>query len=150
MVSHLNSFKYVEMDGEFIETPCQAFEVVLPMIIATKCSSDESKVVKAMPKMVSVKDAHATIEEGNCDTWGQLLDIPFKADKFGLGFTVKAQREVRRARAGKPPLRIGSNEVNVVGDSDEEAAFEDCVYPATTELKNWHTKDFVPISFIEE
>ena len=26
MVSHLNSFKYVEMDGEFIETPCQNFE----------------------------------------------------------------------------------------------------------------------------
>ena len=25
MVSHLNSFKYVEMDGEFIEIPCQAF-----------------------------------------------------------------------------------------------------------------------------
>ena len=22
MVSHLNSFRYVEMDGEFIETPC--------------------------------------------------------------------------------------------------------------------------------
>ena len=25
MVSHLNSFKYVEMDGEFIETTCEAF-----------------------------------------------------------------------------------------------------------------------------
>ena len=25
MVIHLNSFKYVEMDGEFIETPCQEF-----------------------------------------------------------------------------------------------------------------------------
>ena len=28
MVSHLNSFRYVEMDGEFIETPCQNFEEV--------------------------------------------------------------------------------------------------------------------------
>ena len=67
-----------------------------------------------------------------------------------MGFTVKAQREVRRARAGKPPLCIGSHEVNDVGDSDEEAAFEDWVYPTTKELKNWHTKDFVPISFIEK
>ena len=118
------------------------------MIAATKCTSDESKVVKATPKMVSVKDARAAIEEGNCDAWGQLLDMPFKADKFGLGFTVKAQKEVRRDRAGKPPLRIGGHEVNVVGDSDEEAVFEDWVYPATTKLKNWHAKDFVPISFI--
>ena len=57
---------------------------------------------------------------------------------------------MRRDRVGKPPLRIGIHEVNVVGDSDEEAAFEDWVYPTTTELKNWHEKDFVPISFIEE
>ena len=28
MVSHINSFRYVEMDGEFIETPCQNFEEV--------------------------------------------------------------------------------------------------------------------------
>ena len=135
---------------ELIETPCQAFEVVPPMVAATKCSSDESKTVKATPKMVSVKDARAEIEEGNCDTWGKLLDIPFKADTFGLGFTIKAQKEVRRARVGKPPLRIGSHEVNIVGDSEEGAAFEEWVYPTTTELKNWHTKDFVPISFIEE
>ena len=119
------------------------------MITATKCSSDESKVVKAMPKMVSVKDVRAAIEERNYDTWGKLLDIPFKADKFGLGFTIKAQKEVRRARAGKPPLRIGSHEVNTMGDSDEEVTFEDWVYQTTTELKNWHAKDFVPISFIE-
>ena len=106
------------------------------MIAATKCSSDESKDVKAMPKMVQVKDTRATIEEGNCDTWGKLLDIPFKAVKFGLGFIVKAQKEVRRACAGKPPLRIGSHEVNAVGDSDEEAVFEDWIYPTTMELKN--------------
>ena len=28
MISHLNSSRYVEMDGEFIETPCQKFEEV--------------------------------------------------------------------------------------------------------------------------
>ena len=57
---------------------------------------------------------------------------------------------MRRARAGKPPLYIGSHEVNVIDDSDEEDAFEDWVYPTTTELKNWQAKDFMPISFIEE
>ena len=67
-----------------------------------------------------------------------------------MGFTVKAQKELRRARGGNLPLRIRSHEVNVVGDLDEEVAFEDWVYPTTMELKNWHAKDFVPISFIEE
>ena len=56
-------------------------------------------------------------------------NIPFKADKFGLGFTIKAQREVRRARVGKPPLRIGSHEVNTVEDSDDECTFEEWIYP---------------------
>ena len=81
---------------------------------------------------------------------GQLLEIPFKAYKCGLGFTIKAQKEVRRAHAGNPPLHIGSHEVNAVEDSDDECAFEEWVYPTTTKLNNWHAKDFVPISFIEE
>ena len=49
MVSHLNSFKYVEMNGEFIETPCQAFEVVPPMVAATKISSNMSKADEVIP-----------------------------------------------------------------------------------------------------
>ena len=120
------------------------------MVSISKFSSNVSKAVKVMPKMVSFKDARAAVEEGRCDTWGKLLEIPFKADKCGLGFTIKAHKEVRHARTGKPPLRIGSHEVNAVGDSDDEVAFEDWIYPTTTQLNNWNAKDFVPISFIEE
>ena len=36
MISHLNSFRYVELDGEFIETPFQHFEEVSPEVAATK------------------------------------------------------------------------------------------------------------------
>ena len=89
-MTHLNSFKYVEMDGEFIETPCQAFEIVPPMIAATKASSNMSKADKVVPRMVSLKNAHVVVEDGNCTIWGQLPDILFKEDKFGLGFTIKA------------------------------------------------------------
>ena len=148
MVSHLNSFKYVQMDGEFIETPCQDFEVVPPMVATTKFSSDVSKSGKVVPKMVSFRDAHAIVEEGSCDIWGQLPEIPFKAEKCGLGFTIKAKKEVRRARVRKTPLRIGNHEVNVVEDSDDECAFEEWVYPTTTELNDWHAKDFILISLI--
>ena len=83
MVSHLNSFKYVEMDGEFFETPCQTFEVV---------DKVSPTVPKAPSKMASLKDARVVIEEGGFTVWGQLPNIPYKSDKFGLGFTSQAQK----------------------------------------------------------
>ena len=113
MISHLNSFRYVELDGEFIETPFQHFEEV----------SQDVAVTKAVPKitrpplwMSSLKDAKAVVEEGGCTIWGQLPDIPYKSDKFVLGFTLGAQKAVRRARAGVPPLKINNCEVNAVED----------------------------------
>ena len=36
MVSHLNSFQYIEMDGEFIETPFQHFEEVPPTLASAE------------------------------------------------------------------------------------------------------------------
>ena len=50
--------------------------------------------------MSSLKDTKAVVEEGRCTIWGQLPDIPYKSDKFGLGFTSTGQKVVRRARAG--------------------------------------------------
>ena len=127
------------------------FEVVPPMVAATKISSDISKADVVVPRMVSLKDARAVVEDGNCTILGQLHDISFKADKFGLGFTIKAQREIRRARMGKPPLCIGNSEVNVVEDSEDECTFEEWIYPtARGKLNNWNAKDFTLISFIEE
>ena len=51
--------------------------------------------------MASLRDAKAVVEEGGCTIWVQLPDIPYKYDKFGLGFTSGAQKSVRRARAGE-------------------------------------------------
>ena len=83
MISHLNSFKYVEMDGEFIETPCQAFEVVSPMVAVAKATPDIPKAAKDTLRMAYLKDARVVVENGGCTIWGQLPDIPFKSDKFG-------------------------------------------------------------------
>ena len=75
----------------------------------------------------------------------------FKLDKFRLSFTIKAQKEVRRAHVGKPPLCIRNHEVNAVEDSDDECSFEEWIYPTTGgNLNNWHAKDFTHISFNEE
>ena len=102
MVSHLSSFRYIEMDGEFIETPFQHFEEVPPTL-----ASAETVVEEDFPlKMASLKDARAVIEKGKCTNWGQLSDFTQKTDKFGLGFTAEAQRAVRKERIRKALMFI--------------------------------------------
>ena len=82
------------MDGEFIETPCQNFEEVPQTIVVTKATTAVLEITRPPLKMASLKDARAVIEEGGCTIWGQLPDIPYKSDKFGLGFTSGAQKAV--------------------------------------------------------
>ena len=84
MVNHLNSFKYVEMYGEFIETPRQTFEAT-PLIISV--AKAISRVTNDPPRMASLKDARAMVEEGGFTISGQLPDIPYKSNKFDLDFT---------------------------------------------------------------
>ena len=82
---------------------------------ATKTVSQVPKITRPPLKMSSLKDAKEVIEEGGCTIWGKLSDIPYKSDKFGLGFTSGAQKVVRRARAGGPPLKISNHIINTVG-----------------------------------
>ena len=56
MVSHLNSFWYVEMDGEFSETPCQNFEEVPQTLVSIKTVAEDPPL-----KMASLKDARAVV-----------------------------------------------------------------------------------------
>ena len=89
------------MDGEFIETPFQHFEKV-PQTLA----SAETMIEGSPMKMASLKDARAVIEKAECANWGRRPDFTQKTNRFGLGFTAEAQRVVRRARIGGPPLFI--------------------------------------------
>ena len=60
MISHLNSFLLVELDGEFIETPFQHFEEVAQEIAAVP---SVPMITRPPPRMSSLKDAKAVIEE---------------------------------------------------------------------------------------
>ena len=95
MISHLNSFRYVEVEGEFIETPFQHFEEIAPEVAVAKAVAEEPKKVA---RMASLKDAKAAMKEGKSSTWGQLPDIPHKTDKFGLRFTAAGQKAMRRSK----------------------------------------------------
>ena len=68
MASHLKSSRYVELNGEFIETLFQHFEEVPPTMAVTKAVSQISKITRPPLKMSSLKDAKAVIEE-----WGALF-----------------------------------------------------------------------------
>ena len=151
MASHLNSFRYVELDGEFIETLFQHFEEVPQTVEVTNTIPKIPKITRTPLKMSSLKDAKAVIEEGWCTIWGQLPDIPYKSEKFGVGFTSGAQKAVRRARARKPPLKISNHGVNTVEDDEDHYDLEDWIFPTVNGgLSNWEAKDFVPIIFIPQ
>ena len=145
MVSHLNSFRYIEMDGEFIETPFQHFEEVPPTL-----ASAETVIEEDFPlKMASLKDARAMIERGECANWGRLPDFIPKTDKFGLGFTAEAQRDVRKARIGRPPVFISNPGVNAIEGDAEKSEFDSWIYPTTDDgLNNWTVKDYIPVTFV--
>ena len=95
------------------------------MVSISKAPPNIPGAAKDTPRMASLKNIRVVVEEGGCTIWGKLPDFPFKSEKFGLGFTTKYQKEVRRARIGKPPLRISNHEVNALEDSDNDYDFDD-------------------------
>ena len=100
--------------------------------------------------MSSLKDDKTVVEEGGCTIWGQLPDIAYKFDKFGLGFTSGAQKAIRRAHARGPPLKINNHRVNTVVDDDDSYDPEEWIFPTINGgLTNLEAKDFVPITFIQ-
>ena len=92
-----------------LRPPCQNFEEVPQTIVVTKVAFAVPKITRPPLKMASLKDARVVIEEGGCTIWGQLTHIPYKYDKFDLGFTSGAQKAIRRACVrGPPKLNRGS------------------------------------------
>ena len=136
------------MEGEFFETPCQAFETV-PRVMPVD-SPVTPEITQAQPSMASLKDAQAAVEEGST-IWGQLPDLPFKFDKTGLGFTIKGQKMIRRERAGQLPFRVSQSGVHAIGDDENNFDISKWIFPTPDNgLSNWKTEDVIPISFSQE
>lgn len=71
-VTHLSSFRYIEADGETLEIPFQALEIVAVSRRREQSISPWEK----MSKLIKGRDTRG---------WGKLLKIPEKKDQFGLG-----------------------------------------------------------------
>ena len=84
------------------------------------------KITRPPLKMASLKDAKVVIEE-----W--------------------AQRAVRRAHAGGPPMCISNHGVNALEDNDGDCDMDSWIFPTTNSgPNNWTAKDFLPITFIHK
>ncbi|XP_050877217.1 uncharacterized protein LOC127080975 [Lathyrus oleraceus] len=87
VVSHLSSFRYIEADEDALETPFQALEIANATFVEMK-----DPVGKACSYFASLKSAKSSIEGGNPEGWGQLIDIREKHDRFGLGYVPSAAK----------------------------------------------------------
>ena len=90
MISHLNSFWYVEMDKEFIETPCQDSEVISLVVVEDVTAI--TKTTRVPHKMASLKDAKATIEEGVARSRASFLISPTNLTSLVLALLQKVKR----------------------------------------------------------
>ncbi|KAI5430823.1 hypothetical protein KIW84_035085 [Lathyrus oleraceus] len=66
LVSHLSSFKYVEVDGEIHETLCQAFETVA----LEKLAYADPR--KPGASIASYKQAKEVVDSGKAEGWGKM------------------------------------------------------------------------------
>ena len=136
IVSSVHTFKYVEMDGEFFETLSQSFEVVPPTSPVLKPTSRVPKVIRAPPAITSLKDAQAVVEDGGRTGWGQLVDVSYKSDRCGLGFSSE---------------KVVKDQINAVKDADNDCDFDSWIFPTIGDgPNNWKAEDTIPISFSQE
>ncbi|KAI5426567.1 hypothetical protein KIW84_032125 [Lathyrus oleraceus] len=150
LVSHLSSFKYVEVDGEIHETLCQAFETVALERVAFA----EQK--KPGASIASYKQAMEVASSGNAEGWGKMVDFPIKEDKFGIGY------QPLQAEQG---VQIGPSTFTSVGlmnhgdvfAADSEDGGSDCdlnnwVRPCAPGemINNWTAEDVVQVTLQTE
>ncbi|XP_050877333.1 uncharacterized protein LOC127081091 [Lathyrus oleraceus] len=90
VVSHLSSFRYIEADEDALETSFQALEIANATFVEMK-----GPVGKACSSFASLKSAKSSIEGGNPEGWGQLIDMREKHDRFGLGYVPSAAKGAR-------------------------------------------------------
>ncbi|XP_058726057.1 uncharacterized protein LOC131597370 [Vicia villosa] len=154
VVSHLVSFRYIEVEGEVHETPCQAFEAVQTI----KIPYVENNKLEA--PMSSLKEARAVVESGHPEGWGRVLDLPIKQDKCGIGYQVgqSSSNEAPKKPGTFIPIKFSSAGIvkdhicaaddDMDSDYDIEGWIKPCV--PGQKLLNWSSEDIISIAFDQE
>ncbi|XP_050890936.1 uncharacterized protein LOC127096407 [Lathyrus oleraceus] len=144
-VSHLTSFRYIEVGEDIVETPLQALEVV--NMVQTKLKLvEEPKVV-----MSSWKSVKAAIKVGCPGSWGTMIELPEKKDKCGLGYQPSIELfKDQTIHQGKVPSiqeifsKAGfrsDDQVNALEDEDPDLSKMVFCGPPDAALTNWKATD---------
>ncbi|KAI5394763.1 hypothetical protein KIW84_061398 [Lathyrus oleraceus] len=149
-VSHLSSFKYVEMDGEIWETPSQAFETV--KMENALCAKEEK------PSISSYKQAAEVVKNGEAPGWGRMMDIAAKKDRFGVGYQ-PSRGSSRQGRGRYQPFTFTSagmldpDRICMVGEEiDNDCEIDQWIKPCVPgmEIQNWKAEKIITITLREE
>ncbi|KAI5384969.1 hypothetical protein KIW84_071820 [Lathyrus oleraceus] len=150
LVSHLSSFKYVEVDGEIHETLCQAFKTVALERVAFA----EQK--KPGASIASYKQAMEVVNSGKAEGWGTMVDLPVKEDKFGIGYQPLQAEQIEQ----KGPSTFTSaglmnhGDVFATGgeDCDSDCDLNNWVRPCAPgeSINNWKAEDVVQVTLQTE
>ncbi|XP_050888930.1 uncharacterized protein LOC127094104 [Lathyrus oleraceus] len=135
-------------DGAVTSTLHQKMKFVVDnqLIIISGEEDFVDPVGKACSSFASLKSAKSSIEGGNPEGWGQLIDIREKHDRFGLGYVPSAAKGARvPAKDNTRSIQevflntgfIHGDQVNAVEDSTENEDEPCLVYRFETALNNW-------------
>lgn len=92
LVSHLKSFRYIEVEREIIETPFQFLDVVNVLILQKIFDSSKPEL-----SMAYWQWAKAIIETENAQGWEKIIDVQENWDMFGLGYELSSVKANNRS-----------------------------------------------------
>ena len=175
VVSHLSSFKYVDVGDEVVEIPLQSFEMVnnvqeKPKVVEEPKVLEEPKEVGVEEKLKSPlepkaslfswKDVKAMIDAGKRTGWGEVIEVVEKQDKHGLGYTPSLLRakgpEIKKGEVPSIEKVFSAagihseGDVAMTNDDDYKIELSKIVFrtPPGTALNNWTLMEIPPtVSF---
>ncbi|KAI5382711.1 hypothetical protein KIW84_070219 [Lathyrus oleraceus] len=149
-VSHLSSFKYVEMDGEIWETPSQAFETV--KVENALFAKEEEK-----PSIASYKQAAEVVKSGEAPGWGRMMDVPAKKDRFGVGYQPgRGSGQGRGRRTSVTFTSAGMLDPDHIcmmsDDADSDCDMDRWIKPCAPGMgiQNWKAEKIIRVTLLEE
>ena len=159
MISHLSTFKYVEVDGEIHETLCQGFEKVKIEEEAPLAAVQPAVINQQEISMSLYKDAKAIVESGVNQKWGKVIEPVKMRKNHGIGYVAlegKDEEEEEPPKVRGPFCFTSAgmffDRVNAVSedggsDCDMDSWIRPC--PSGLGLDNWTAEKIVQVTKFE-
>ncbi|XP_058763854.1 uncharacterized protein LOC131637289 [Vicia villosa] len=148
-VSHLESYRYIGVEEDCVETPFQVLEAAAVSTLPVE------KIKKSGTPITSWRDLQTMVGNQAPEGWGKLIDIPEKKDRLGLGYKLSDTTKKNEERFPPIPsifiskgiehggsVSVISDKGNIKGASN---LIRECL--PDEELKNWTIVEIPEIFF---